>query len=93
MSVKTGSLIKGLLACLLLLSFVPVLHAADHTRFTLKNRIINDAKLGLQWAPVSDQTMDFDQAEEYARELSLAGGGWRLPTREERGTIQPAHPA
>ena len=27
--------------------------------------------------------MNHYKAEEYARKLSLAGGGWRLPTREE----------
>ena len=83
MRLMTGSFIKVFLACLLLLSFVSVLHAADDTRFTLKDGVIDDAKLGLQWAPVPDRTMDHDQAEEYARNLSLAGGGWRLPTREE----------
>ncbi len=83
MRVKTSSLIKGLLACLLLLSFVSVLHAADDTRFTLKDGVIDDSELGLQWAPAPDQAMNHYQAEEYARNLSLAGGGWRLPTRAE----------
>ena len=83
MRVKTSSLMKGLLACLLLLSFVTVLYAADNTRFTLKDGVIDDAELGLQWAPAPDQAMNHYQAEEYARNLTLAGGGWRLPTREE----------
>ena len=38
---------------------------------------------GIQWAPASDRAMNHYQAEEYARNLSLAGGGWRLPTRAE----------
>ena len=77
------SLIKGLLACLFLLSFVAVLHAADDMRFTFKDGVIDDAEYGLQWVPAPDQLMDHYQAEEYVRNLSLAGGGWRLPTIEE----------
>ncbi len=79
MSVKTSRLIKGLLACLLLLSCLSV----PHTRFTLKDGVIYDSELGLQWAPAPDRTMNHYQAEEYVRSLSLAGGGWRLPTRDE----------
>jgi len=53
------------------------------TRFTLKDGVIYDSELGLQWAPDPDRTMNHYQAEEYARNLSIAGGGWRLPTRAE----------
>jgi hypothetical protein len=76
-------LIKGILACLLLLTFVFVLHAADDTRFTLKDGIIEDSELGLQWVPATDRTMNHYDAEGYVQALSLAGGGWRLPTRAE----------
>ena len=54
-----------------------------HARFTLKDGVIYDSELGLQWAPAPDRSMNHYQAEEYARNLSLAGGGWRLPTRAE----------
>ena len=90
MRVKKISLIEGLLACLFLLSFVSVLHAADDTRFTLKDGIIDDSKLGLQWVPAPDRTMTHNQAEEYARNLSLAGGRWRLPTRAELRSLYDA---
>ena len=83
MSAKTSSLMKGLWACLLLLSFVSVLHAADDTRFTLKDGVIDDSKLGLQWVPAPDRAMNYDEALEYAGNLSLAGVGWRLPTIAE----------
>lgn len=83
MSVRMSSLITGLLICLLLLSFVSVLNAADNTRFTLKNVVIYDSKLGLEWVPFKGQNMNHYQAEKYVKNLSLAGGGWRLPTREE----------
>jgi len=83
MRVKTSSLCKGLLTCLLLLSFVSVLHAADHKRFTLKEGVIYDSELGLQWAPANGRAMNHYKAEEYIQNLRLAGGGWRLPTRAE----------
>ncbi len=82
MRVKTRSLIRGLLACLLLLSFVSVIHA-DDTRFTLKDGVIDDSELGLEWVPAPDRVMTRYLAEEYALNLRLAGGGWRLPTMEE----------
>jgi uncharacterized caspase-like protein len=52
-------------------------------RFSLKGGVINDSQLGLQWAPDNGQPMNHYEAEKYARNLSLAGGGWRLPTRAE----------
>ena len=83
MRVKTSSLIKGLLACLFLLLIVSVIHAADDTRFTLKDGVIDDAELGLQWVPAPDHEMNYSEAGEYAQNLSIAGGGWRLPTVTE----------
>ena len=61
----------------------PALQAADDTRFTLTDGVIYDSKLRLQWAPATDQSMNHYQAVEYARKLSLAGGGWRLPITAE----------
>ena len=83
MRIKPSSLIKGLLASLLLLSFVSALHAADDTRFTLKDGVIEDSVLGLQWVPSPDQEMTHYEAQKYVQNLSRAGGGWRLPTRAE----------
>lgn len=83
MQITTSGLIKRLLACLLFLSLISVLNAADDSRFSLKEGIIYDSKLGLQWVPAPDREMNHHQAEEYVRTLSIAGGGWRLPTRAE----------
>ena len=83
MRINMRSLIKSLLACLLLLSFVSCIYVADDTRFSLKDGVIDDSKLRLQWAPAPDLPMSYHNAEEYARHLSLAGGEWRLPTRAE----------
>jgi uncharacterized caspase-like protein len=52
-------------------------------RFSLDGGVIEDSKLGLQWAPAPDRVMTHYEAEKYAQNLSLSGGGWRLPTRAE----------
>jgi hypothetical protein len=53
-------------------------------RFSLEGGVIYDSQLGLQWAPVNyERGMSHLKAAKYARNLNLAGGGWRLPTRYE----------
>jgi hypothetical protein len=92
MGIKT-SLTTGLLACLLLLSYVSAIHAGDDARFTLKNGIIDDSEYGLQWVPAPNLAMNHYEAEKYVRGLSLAEGGWRLPTRAElRSLYDPSKP-
>ena len=94
MGAKTKtSLIIELLACLLLSSYTSVIHASDDTRFTLKDVVFDDSEYGLQWVPAPDLAMNHYQAEKYVRDLSLAGGGWRLPTRAELKSIyDPSKP-
>ncbi|MBF0557842.1 MAG: SEL1-like repeat protein [Nitrospirae bacterium] len=59
-------------------------YVADHTTiFTFKDGLIDDPELGFQWMPAPSRGLDQYQAEEYARNLSIAGGGWRLPTMWE----------
>jgi hypothetical protein len=55
----------------------------ERGRFSLEDGVIYDSQLGLEWTPSNGQVLNHYQAEGYARDLSLAGGGWRLPTREE----------
>ena len=90
MPVKMSGLITGFLACLLLLSHASVIHAADDTRFTIKDGVIDDSETGLQWVPAGNWEMTHYEAEKYVRNLSLAGGGWRLPTRAELKSIYDA---
>lgn len=53
-------------------------------RYTIsKDGVIKDSKTGLEWAPAPAQSMNWFQADSYARGLRLAGGGWILPTRAE----------
>lgn len=69
------------------------IHTGDDTRFTLKDGVIDDSKSGLQWVPAPNLAMNHYQAEEYVRNLSIAGGGWRLPTRAELKSIyDPSKP-
>ena len=84
---RANSLINSLLACLLFLSFASFLHAAADTRFTFKDGFIDDEKYGLQWVPAPLRVMNHYEAEEYVLNLSIAGGGWRLPTIEELKSI------
>lgn len=57
-------------------------------RFTLlKNGIIADSQLGVQWLPASEKPMNWFQANKYVQSLSVDGGGWRLPTRLELKSI------
>lgn len=45
---------------------------------------IDDPTAGLQWLRASEQgNMTWDQANSYVQNSTLAGGGWRLPTRAE----------
>ena len=45
--------------------------------------VIQDQRTGLEWAPVTLMTINYDGAVTYAKSLRLAGGGWRLPTVDE----------
>ena len=62
-------------------------------RFRVDGGVIEDLKLGLEWAPKSTHMNHYD-AVEYVRNLRLAGGGWRLPTiaelRSLKGNLIPA---
>ncbi|MBW1648169.1 MAG: DUF1566 domain-containing protein [Deltaproteobacteria bacterium] len=60
-------------------------------RYTvLPEGVIADARTGLQWVVGPDRDMDFDQAVAWVGSCRAAGGGWRMPTREElRSLHQP----
>ena len=56
-------------------------------RFPVSNNIITDTKTGLQWWSATDKEMTWAQATDYAKNLTIGGGGWRLPTLEELENI------
>ena len=45
--------------------------------------VITDPRTGLEWVPAPNKGINWDQAKQYVEGLSLAGVGWRLPTRME----------
>ena len=57
-------------------------------RFSLDaDRVISDAKTNLQWLPGPDRDTNYSQAEEWVVSQTGAGGGWRMPTRDELQTL------
>lgn len=48
-----------------------------------KDGVIFDPRTGLEWGRAPKEEMTWAEASRYVQKLSLAGGGWRLPTRAE----------
>ncbi len=53
----------------------------------LKNGVIRDSLLGLEWVLASGQTMSWLEAVSHVANLPLAGGRWRLPSLSELRSI------
>lgn len=54
------------------------------SRFVVdRNGIIIDTKTGLQWFVGPDKDTDWHEAKAWVGGLTVDGGGWRMPTREE----------
>ncbi|MEW6079915.1 MAG: DUF1566 domain-containing protein [Thermodesulfobacteriota bacterium] len=53
----------------------------------LENGIVYDAATRLEWLAGPDQRMDWNQAKAWTEGLSVGGGGWRMPSREELLTL------
>jgi len=57
-------------------------------RFTVSAEgVIRDSKTGLEWYVGPDTGTNWDQAARWVADLSVSGGGWRLPTIAELGTL------
>ncbi len=62
--------------------------ATGTTRFTVSAEgVIADAKTGLQWLPGPDRDVNYEDAVGWVADSETAGGGWRMPTREELNTL------
>lgn len=48
---------------------------------------VTDAKTNLQWYFGPNEDYSWAEAEAWAKGLAVAGGGWRLPTREELASL------
>jgi hypothetical protein len=58
------------------------------TRFVVSaDGMIADSETGLEWVVGPDRQMDLPQAEQWVAMCNVAGGGWRMPTREELKTL------
>ena len=51
------------------------------------NSVVFDTKTGLEWYAGPDKDMSWNQARSWVASLSVAGGGWRMPTRKELGAL------
>ena len=61
---------------------------APSGHFVASPEVVVDSATHLTWQRVaSDQTFSQMDAEEHCANLSLAGGGWRLPTLKELHTL------
>ena len=45
--------------------------------------VITDHKTGLQWFVGPDRDTNWTQAKKWVEGLSVVGGGWRMPTKDE----------
>jgi len=82
------SIIIAVIAILLVASFSDVAGKAkiidrDGQYVSNKNGIVYDEKSNLEWIVGPDKDMNWDEAKAWVESLSVEGGGWRMPTKEE----------
>jgi len=53
----------------------------------LKNAIYYDKNTGLEWCAGPDKSTTWDDAKKWVEGLTVAGDGWRMPTRKELKTL------
>jgi hypothetical protein len=51
------------------------------------NGIVHDKSTGLEWYAGPDKSMDWNGATAWIASLTIDGGGWRMPTRAELGSL------
>ena len=77
---------KGLaVVCVVMVSLglvAGVVQAEDNRWSMDADGVITDSQTGLQWH-VGPNYVGWDEARSYCRDLSVAGGGWRMPTMDE----------
>jgi len=49
--------------------------------------MVYDKNTGLEWYAGPDKDTDFNEAKAWVENLTVAGGGWRMPTRKELKTL------
>jgi hypothetical protein len=81
-------LLRVLFVTLLVASFT---HAADKAKIiaeddhyiSYENGIVYDEKASIEWLAGPDKYITWDEAKAWVESLSVEGGGWRMPTKEE----------
>lgn len=58
-------------------------HALDGRFIVDDNGVVTDTKTGLEWFVGPDRNTTWDEAKSWVESLSVDGGGWRMPTRDE----------
>jgi len=61
--------------------------ASDGTLLAYASGVVYDKKTGLEWFAGPDRDTNWDEAKAWVESLNVAGGGWRMPTREELKTL------
>lgn len=62
--------------------------AALSRRFTADGFTVRDTRTGLLWTRrISDNAYSWEEAQRYCGSLVIAGGGWRLPERNELAAL------
>ncbi len=51
------------------------------------NGVVMDTRTGLEWVAGPDMDTSYYRAVEWVRNLTIAGGRWRMPTSEELRTL------
>jgi len=64
--------------------------SADGRYRAYDNGVIEDTKTGLEWYCGPDEDTDWDEANAWVSSLTVAGGGWRMPTIAELKGIAEA---
>lgn len=59
----------------------------DDRFITDDDGIVIDTKTTLEWYAGPDKDTDWHEAKSWVENLTVAGGGWRMPTREELETL------
>ncbi len=59
----------------------------DGTFVAYATRVVKDTKTDLEWFAGPNRMMTWGEARSWVESLSIDGGGWRMPTREELKTL------
>ncbi len=61
--------------------------ARDGTLIAYATGVVSDKNTGLEWFAGPDRNTNWNEAKQWVENLTVAGGGWRMPTREELKTL------